>query len=482
MGDTIQAGEVIGRRYTLLRTLGLGGFGQVWLAHDEDLNVKVALKQVRLPGPTAPEEQRHRIARAVREAQHAARLRDHPSIVTVHDALEHDGSPWIVMQYVEGRSLAEELRQHGRLPVDQVARIAEAMLAALAAAHKADIMHRDVKPANVLLAAEGQVLLTDFGIAVTPTDATLTASGMVIGSPGYVAPERLQGTKPGAAADLFALGVTLYEAVEGEPPFTRQNPVAALTQEPRPPLHAGRLGPLLLRLLEKAPAQRPDATAARAMLRADPDTSDTPTKVITTARTPEKAPERPVSGEPAAITSGRMETVKARGTQLAEICGALAGIPMAILAPLLVLYSHLRVGNTGVVWSIVIIIAGGYFFGYVLGWVQGTWTGLFGDLASLTVSPGGITVTGQTSAEYKWDDLKAVKLERSGGTVTLIVTVRPERASDTEWQMRHLALVDKEGKAEVFVGHGIPTRDAGRVMAALSHYAGNLYSGPSSLL
>jgi hypothetical protein len=204
-------------------------------------------------------------------------------------------------------------------------------------------------------------------------------------------------------------------------------------------------------------------------------------RVVTTARTPEKAPERPASGEPTVITSGRMQTVKARGTQLADLAGMLAGIPMAILAPVLVLGSHATVGNTGVFGSIVIYFVAGYSFGYVLGWVQGIWTGLFGDLDSLTVSPGGLTVTGQTSVECKWDDLKAVKLERSGGTVTLIVTVRPERVSDTEWRMRLPAKIDKEGKAEVFVGRGIPAIDAGRVMAALSRYAGNLYSGPSSL-
>ncbi|MFC4016234.1 serine/threonine-protein kinase [Nonomuraea purpurea] len=484
MGDTVQAGEVIGRRYTLVRSLGIGGFGQVWLAHDEDLNVKVALKQVRLAGPTTPEEQRQRMARAVREAQHAARLRDHPNIVTVHDAFEYDGSPWIVMQYVDGRTLAEELRQHGRLPIDQVTRIAEAMLAALGAAHKADIVHRDVKPANVLLATDGQVLLTDFGIAVAPTDATLTASSVVIGSPGYVAPERWQGVEPGAAADLFALGVTLYEAVEGEPPFARQNPIAALTQDPRPPLHAGRLGPILLRLLEKTPTRRPDAAAARALLRANPDTSHTPTtptKPITTERPPEKAPERLASGETATITSDRMGTVKARGRRASDFGGELVGGICVIIGLVAGLAGKVLIGDDDVVASGVILFAAGSTGGYFCGWLLGGWHGLFGELDSLTVSPGGLTVSGELPAVYKWGDLKAVKLMRSGGTVTLVATVRPERVSDTKWRQKHPAKIEKDGNSKVFVGRGIPASDAGRVMGALSHYAGNLYSGPSSL-
>ncbi|ANZ14866.1 serine/threonine-protein kinase [Streptomyces noursei] len=484
MGDTTSTGEVIGRRYTLIRTLGIGGFGQVWLARDEDLNVEVALKQVRFPGPATPEEQRQRIARAVREARHAARLRDHPNIVTVHDALEHDGSPWIVMQFVDGHSLAEELRQHGRLPVDQVTRIAEAMLSALGAAHKADIVHRDVKPANVLLDAGGQVLLTDFGIAIAPTDATLTASSMVVGSPGYVAPERWQGAEPGAAADLFALGVTLYEAVEGEPPFPRQNPVAALTQEPRPPRHSGRLGPLLLRLVEKEPTQRPDAAAARALLRADPDTSitaSTPTKVITTAHTLRKEPARPSFSEPATITSDRMKTVEAHAIRRANFFGIFFGVLGTIFGLVLGLQGMPAYPNVGVGQCVLYGVLGGSFGGYAYGWMQGAWKWLFRDLDSLTVTPGGLTMTGELSATYKWGELKAVKLKRSGSTVTLVATVRPERVSDTKWRSKHPVAIDSEGNAEVFVGRGIPASDTGRVMAALSHYAGNLYNGPSSL-
>jgi len=481
MGDTVRAGEVIGRRYTLIRTLGTGGFGQVWHARDEGLNVDVALKQVRLPGPVTPAEQRQRIARAVREAQHAAQLRDHPNIVTVHDAFEYDGSPWIVMQYVDGHSLADELRQHGRRPIDQVTRIAEAVLSALDAAHKADIVHRDVKPANVLLAADGQVLLTDFGIAVAPTDVRLTAASMVIGSPGYVAPERLQGAEPGSAADLFALGVTLYEAVEGEPPFARQNPVAALTEEPRPPVHAGRLGSLLLSLLEKTPAGRPDAAAARVLFRGDRDTSGTATKVITMERPPEKPPERPVSGESATITSDRMATVKTRSTKVADFLCQLFGWLGVAVGLMAGLSGKGLIGGEGVFVSCLIFCSAGAIGGYFCGWVLGAWDALFGELDSLTVSPSGLTVTGELADVYKWDDLKNVRLGRSGGRVTVVVTVRPERVSDTEWRRKHPAKIDKAGTIKIFVGRGIPASEAGRVMTALSNHAGTLYRGPSSL-
>ncbi|MER5754244.1 serine/threonine-protein kinase [Streptomyces sp. NPDC002088] len=483
MGGTISIGEVIARRYTLLRILGTGGFGQVWHAHDEDLNVDVALKQVRLPDLVAPEEQRQRIARAVREARHAARLRDHTNIVTVHDAFEYDDSPWIVMQYVDGRSLAEELRQHGRLPIDRVAGIAEAVLSALEAAHKADIVHRDVKPGNVLLAANGQVLLTDFGIAVAPTDATLTAASVVIGSPGYVAPERLQGAEPGSAADLFALGVTLYEAVEGEPPFTRQNPVAALIEEPRPPLHAGRLASLLLRMVEKGPTQRPDAAAARVLLRADLDTRvpTKPTKVITTERTAEKAPERPVSVEPATITSDRMATVKARGTRAADFWCQLLGLLGVIIGLVAGLTGNELISNAGVGGSTLLGCLGGSVAGYFCGWGLGAWDGMFGELDSLTVSSAGLTVSGEEPAVYKWGDLKAVTLKRSGATVTLVATVCSERVSDTQWRRKHPVKIGKEGKSKIFVGRGIPASDVGRMMTALSHHAGTLYNGPSSL-
>ncbi|MFF0219694.1 protein kinase domain-containing protein [Streptomyces vinaceus] len=256
---------MIGGRYRLTRPLGAGGFGEVWAAHDPVLDVDVAMKMVRLS--SVPDEARAELlARAARESRNAARLRDHPHIITVHDVVEVDDAPWIVMQLVGGGSLADELRANGPLTLRRTLDVAEALLSALGAAHDAGIMHRDVKPANVMLGGNGDVLLTDFGIAVAHTDPRLTRTTMVIGSPAYMAPERWQGAPNDGRSDLFSLGVTLYEAVEGVPPFPSDNPTAALTQTPRAPQRAGPLTSLLIGLLARDPADRPTVPQALAML------------------------------------------------------------------------------------------------------------------------------------------------------------------------------------------------------------------------
>ncbi|AZM87164.1 MULTISPECIES: protein kinase domain-containing protein [Streptomyces] len=258
-------GTVIGGRYRLIRPLGAGGFGEVWEAHDPVLDVDVAIKMVRLR--SVPDEARAELlARAARESRNAARLRDHPHIITVHDVVEVDDAPWIVMQLVDGGSLADELRANGPLTLRRTLDVAGALLSALGAAHEAGIMHRDVKPANVMLGGNGDVLLTDFGIAVAHTDPRLTRTTMVIGSPAYMAPERWQGAPNDGRSDLFSLGVTLYEAVEGVPPFPSDNLTAALTQTPRAPQRAGPLTPLLIGLLARDPADRPTVPQALAML------------------------------------------------------------------------------------------------------------------------------------------------------------------------------------------------------------------------
>ncbi|WP_159394293.1 serine/threonine-protein kinase, partial [Streptomyces sp. NRRL S-495] len=196
--------------------------------------------------------------RAAREARNAAKLRDHPHIVAVHDVVVEDGTPWIVMRLVEGRSLAELLRTDGPLPAPRAAEVTAALLKALKAAHTAGIVHRD-KPANVLLTDDGQVLLTDFGIAVHETDTRLTTTGGVIGSVEYMAPERFRGAQDQAAGDLFSLGVTLYEAVEGISPFRRETPTATIAaialHDPPPMRHAG---PVLASLITALPAKNPD--------------------------------------------------------------------------------------------------------------------------------------------------------------------------------------------------------------------------------
>ncbi|MEU3315751.1 serine/threonine-protein kinase [Streptomyces sp. NPDC006662] len=487
-------GEVVGNRYRLVRPLGAGGFGQVWLAHDEELNVEVALKQVRIPHQATEVEREERNARAVREARHAARLRDHRNIVTVYDALrERGGDPWIVMQYVTGRSLAEELRHRGRLPVDEVERVAAGALAGLAAAHAAGIVHRDVKPANVLLSTDGRVMLTDFGIALAATDTALTAEGVVIGTPGYLAPELWRGAKPGAPADLFALGVTLYEAVEGEPPFPRHNPTAALTDPPLSPAHAGRLAPLLVNLLEKDPERRPDADNALARLRALPDTvrgtapgtpldaaSQAITKVLPPPGTRKSEHEPPPSTGPLTITTSRVEAIKDRGNRHAEYCSVVLFVLTGLLMVGLTL-GHVGAATGLAVGDDLLIVFGATAVGWVFGWVQGGWRAFLAEPDSLTVGPAGLIVTGGMKATYKWSDLASVRLKRSGATVTVSATVLPERAADQAFRRQHFG-IDKEGKVDVYVGRGVPVSDCGSLIAALSRNAGDLYQGPAHLL
>ncbi|GAA2052485.1 hypothetical protein GCM10009757_26440 [Streptomyces cheonanensis] len=259
----------IGGRYHLDEQLGSGGFGRVWRARDRRLGVPVALKELRLPATLPEEDRAERLTRAAREARNAARLRDHPDIATVYDVVVEDEVPWIVMQLADGGSLADRIAAGGPLPVDEVAGIARSLLRALGAAHTAGVVHRDVKPANVLLTDEGRALLTDFGIAVHREDTTLTVTGALLGSVEYVAPERARG-RSAPPGDLFSLGVTLYEAVEGVSPFRRESATETLTAvlfDPvPPPRRAGRLAPLLTGLLAKDPADRPTVEDALAAL------------------------------------------------------------------------------------------------------------------------------------------------------------------------------------------------------------------------
>lgn len=269
-GAEAHEGLLVGGRYRLVRRLGAGGFGRVWQATDEALGVEVAVKEVWLAPAMTQAERGERLERAQREARSAARLRDHPNVVAVHDVLVENGAPWIVMQLIQGRSLADLLREVESLPPEQVARIGRAMLAALGAAHAAGVVHRDVKPANIMLTDDGRVLLTDFGIAQQAEDTALTATGAIIGSVEYMAPERIQGQDNGAAGDLFSLGVALYQAAEGLSPFRRTTPTAGLLAvicDPAPPpRRAAGLAPLIEGLLAKDPAQRLTVTGATALL------------------------------------------------------------------------------------------------------------------------------------------------------------------------------------------------------------------------
>ncbi|MFE7212561.1 protein kinase [Streptomyces sp. NPDC057611] len=262
-------GLLLSGRYRLADAIGSGGMGRVWRAHDEVLHRAVAIKELTAALYVAESDQEVLLARTRAEARAAARI-NHSAVVTVHDVLEHDGRPWIVMELVEGRSLADALKERDRLDPAEAARIGIWVLRALRAAHAAGVLHRDVKPGNVLLGQDGRVLLTDFGIAQIEGDTTITRTGEVVGSVDYLAPERVRGHDPGPASDLWALGATLYTAVEGLSPFRRTSPLstmqAVVDEEPREPRHAGPLAPVITALLRKDPAERPQAEQAEQML------------------------------------------------------------------------------------------------------------------------------------------------------------------------------------------------------------------------
>ncbi|MFC8264673.1 serine/threonine-protein kinase [Streptomyces cinereoruber] len=263
------AGLLLAGRYRLGETIGRGGMGKVWRAHDEVLHRVVAVKELTAGRFVAEADRLVLHARTQKEARAAARI-THPGVVTVHDVLEHDARPWIVMQYVDGPSLADAAKESGTVEPREAARIGLHVLGALRAAHAAGVLHRDVKPGNILLARDGRVLITDFGIAAIEGDSTITRTGEIVGSIDYLAPERVKGGDPGPASDLWSLGATLYTAVEGTSPFRRTSPIstmqAVVTEEPPHPEKAGALTPVIVALLRKDPAQRPRADEVGRML------------------------------------------------------------------------------------------------------------------------------------------------------------------------------------------------------------------------
>ncbi|GAA3814888.1 hypothetical protein GCM10022403_055620 [Streptomyces coacervatus] len=270
-GEQTREGRLLGGRYRLAERIGSGGMGTVWQAYDELVERDVAVKQPRLPGDPDDEHHKRAAHRLYREARAAARV-DHPAAVSIHDVVvEEDGLPWIVMELIRGESLHEVL-QRGPVEAAEAARIGLAVLGALDAAHAVGIVHRDVKPANVLLGAHGRVVLTDFGIAHVQGEESLTVSGEFVGSLEFVAPERMSGRGAGPASDLWSLGVLLYAAVEGVSPFRRTTVestlAAVIAFDPPEPQQAGPLAPLIARLLVKDPEQRPGAEQAGAVLEA----------------------------------------------------------------------------------------------------------------------------------------------------------------------------------------------------------------------
>ncbi|WP_256122794.1 serine/threonine-protein kinase [Streptomyces sp. LUP47B] len=262
--------RLIAGRYRLLSPLGEGGMGTVWRARDEVLHREVAVKEVRAPHGLATSEVERLYARLEREAWAAARVANR-NVVTVYDVATQDGRPWIVMELVRGISLAELLDAEGPLSPQRTAHIGAEVLSALRAAHEAGVLHRDVKPANVLLSNDGRAVLTDFGIAQVEGSSALTMTGEVIGSPEFLAPERALGRTPGPESDLWSLGVLLYAAVEGNSPFRQNTPLSTLRaivdEELPPPYRAGPLTPVIEGLLRKDPAQRLPADRAEQELR-----------------------------------------------------------------------------------------------------------------------------------------------------------------------------------------------------------------------
>jgi hypothetical protein len=262
--------HLIADRYTLQHALGRGGMGVVWRARDTLLDRDVALKEVQLPPALNAEEREAMRARVLREARAAARL-NHPNVVTLYDVVREEGRTFIVMELVEAPTLAAVVRERGPLPPEEAAAVGLQVLDALRAAHRVGIVHRDVKPGNVMVPpGEGRAKLADFGIASLAGDPQLTSTGLVLGSPAYMAPEQANGQASGPATDLWALGATLYFAVEGEAPFERGAAVPTLTavvnDPPRPLRRAGPLQPVVLSLLAKTPAERPSAGQLRPQL------------------------------------------------------------------------------------------------------------------------------------------------------------------------------------------------------------------------
>jgi len=263
------ADRIIAGRYVLMAPLGRGGMGVVWRARDSVLGREVAVKEVVFPPAMAEAERGSAQARVLREARAAARL-NHPGVVTLYDVVQDQGGTFIVMELVAAPTLAELVGAGGPLTAGRVAALGGQLAGALEAAHGAGIVHRDVKPGNVMVSAGGAAKLADFGVAWLAGDPQLTSTGLVIGSPAFMAPEQARGEGSGPAADWWGLGATMFFAVEGGPPFDRGSSIAtlaAVVNEPPGPLRrAGPLGPLITALLAKDPAARPTGPKVRAWL------------------------------------------------------------------------------------------------------------------------------------------------------------------------------------------------------------------------
>lgn len=309
-------GRLIAGRYRLTERIGRGGMGTVWRAEDEVLGRQIALKRLHTQPHLSTDELATLYERMRREARSAARV-THPNVIVVHDVVDDEGRPCIVMEYVPGSSLADFLQGGATVPPGEAARIGLGMVAALRAAHAAGVLHRDVKPGNVLLGAHDRVVLTDFGIAMTDGTSTLTKTGEMVGSIDYMAPERIRGQQPGPASDLWALGASLYQAVEGRPPFRRETAMEtayAIAVDALDPMkQAGPLEPLIDLLLAKNPDERPSAEQTERALRAA--RSGDATAVLHSTRTQANLPpSEPTTGTGPGTRRGTRPGTRPDGT------------------------------------------------------------------------------------------------------------------------------------------------------------------------
>ncbi|TDQ48823.1 serine/threonine-protein kinase [Actinorugispora endophytica] len=337
--------RILADRYRLVEPIGHGGMGTVWRAEDEVLSRDVAIKEVRVSPALEPGTRAELLRRTMREARICAGL-NHPSIVTVHDVVRENDRPWIVMELLRGRSLEQVVREEGALPPRRVAEIGRQLLSALRTAHAAGVLHRDVKPANVLLLPDGRPVLTDFGIAVSDSEERLTLTGKLPGSPGYMAPERVSDGTVTAASDQWSLGATLYYAVEGrsayERPSDAERLTAVLDDYPDPAQRAGALRPVLNGMLQRDPGQRltgPALDAALASVIAGTRPGDgTPTRLDVSALVPPRTALPPGPRiTMGAMGAGTPSAPRAGGFRWWKIAlPLLAGVVTLILAPLLV--------------------------------------------------------------------------------------------------------------------------------------------------
>jgi len=354
-------GRLIAGRYRVLERIGRGGMATVWRAHDDLLARQVAVKKLHPQPQLDDDELATLFERTRREARSAARI-SHPNVVVVHDVVDDEGGlPIIVMEYVPSTTLAELIAAHGPVPLDEVARIGRRVIAALGAAHRAGILHRDVKPANVLLAEDGRVVLTDFGIAQAAETSALTRTGQLVGSIDFMAPERLVGAKPGPEADLWALGATLFQAVEGRSPFLRNTvteTMYAIAMEPPPEVRgAGALTPVIQGLLIAKPAERLSAEDAERLLRttdADPrrirgvgDSTTPPAAHGAVGDAPAADPPQSATTDAQALRPSGRTARTARTARSKKLVVLAAAVATAVLATIALLVDTATEKSTG---------------------------------------------------------------------------------------------------------------------------------------